>query len=179
MRFNKRILGVTVAALAVLLLGNLGIGIAMAQQNTADVPPAAAQQEDGPDQQEQTPYYSGSIAVDQAEYEGMSEADEAAALQGMATISAEEAKAAAAGANAGATPLTVELDNENGVLVYSVEMSNGLDVKVDAGNGQVVHIEQDDTDQEASDLDSVQDESESQADDALEVTPGEEAPPGQ
>jgi uncharacterized membrane protein YkoI len=177
MRFNKRIFGV--AALAVLLLGNLGIGIVMAQQNTADVPPAAAQQEDGPDQQEQVPNYSGSIVVDQAEHEGLSEADEAAALQGMATISAEEAKAAAAQANAGANAVTVELDNENGALVYSVEMSNGLDVKVDAGNGQVLHVEQDGTDQEADDLDDVQEESESQADDALEVTTAEEAPPGQ
>jgi uncharacterized membrane protein YkoI len=177
MRFNKRILGA--AALAVLLLANLGFGIVMAQQSTADVPPAATEQEDGPNQQDQTPSYSGSIAVDQAQYEGMSETDEAAALQGMATITAEEAKAAAAGANAGATPVTVELDNENGALVYSVEMSNGLDVKVDAGNGQVVHIEQDGTDQEASDLDNVQEESESQADEALEVTHAEEAPPGQ
>jgi uncharacterized membrane protein YkoI len=175
MRFKRRILGA--AALAVLLLGSLGIGVVMAQQNTPDVAPVAAQQEDGPDQQE--PLYGGSIAVDQAQQEDTSEADEAAALQGMATISPEEAKAAAAAANAGTTAVMVELDNENGVLVYSVQMSNGLDVKVDAGNGQVVHIEQDNTDQETGDLDNVQEESESQADDALEATHGEEAPSGQ
>ncbi len=177
MRFSKRMLGAV--ALAVLLLGNLGFGIVMAQQNTADVSPAATQQEEGPNQEDQTPSYDGSIAVDQAQHEGMSDADEAAALQGMAAITAEEAKAAAAGASAGATPAAVELDNENGALVYSVEMSNGLEVKVDAGSGQVLHIEQDDTDQEAGDLDNVQEESESQADDALEVTHAEEAPPGQ
>jgi uncharacterized membrane protein YkoI len=38
----------------------------------------------------------------------------------------------------------VELDNENGVVVYSVELDNGLDVKVDAGNGNILHTEQPD-----------------------------------
>jgi uncharacterized membrane protein YkoI len=33
------------------------------------------------------------------------------------------------------------LDNENGSLVYSVELSNGTDVKVDASNGAVLHAE--------------------------------------
>jgi uncharacterized membrane protein YkoI len=177
MRLNKRIVGA--AALAILLLGSLGIGVVTAQQNTPDVAPAVADQEDGPDGQEQEPLYSGSIAVDQAQQDDMSEAEEAAALEGMAAISAEEAKAAAKAAIPDATAVTVELDSENGVLVYSVEMSNGLEVKVDAGNAQVVHIEQDDTDHETGDLDDVQEESESQADDALEATHGEEAPPGQ
>lgn len=174
MRFKKRILGA--AAVAVLLVGSLGIGVVMAQQNTPDVAPAAALQEDGADEQVQEPLYSGSIAVDEAQHEGMSEADEAAALQGMATITAEEAKAAAEAAKAGGTAVTVELDNENGVLVYSVEMSNGLDVKVDAGNAQVLHVEQDDdTGQQTGDLDNVEEGSESQADDALEATNAGEA----
>jgi uncharacterized membrane protein YkoI len=174
MRFKKHILGA--AAVGALLLGSLSIGVVMAQQNTPNVEPAAAQQENGADAQIQEPLYSGSIAVDQAQQEGMSEAHEAAALQGMATITAEEAKSAAVAANAGAAAVRVELDNENGVLVYSVKMSNGLDVKVDAGNGQVLHVEQDDdTGQEAGDLDNVEEGSQSQADDALEATSAEEA----
>ena len=71
----------------------------------------------------------------------MSEAGEAAALAGQAKISVEEAKAAALAANPGATVVKAELDNENGALVYSIELSNGSDVKVDAGNGAILHTE--------------------------------------
>ena len=35
----------------------------------------------------------------------------------------------------------VELKNENGCLVYAVSLSNGLEVKVDAGNGQLLSTE--------------------------------------
>ncbi|MBU1660436.1 MAG: PepSY domain-containing protein [Chloroflexi bacterium] len=90
----------------------------------------------GPDVQD--PSYSGSIAVDQAQTEGMSETDETAALQGKAVITAAEAEAAALDANPGASVVTTELDNENGTLVYSVELDNGADVKVDAGNAAIL-----------------------------------------
>jgi uncharacterized membrane protein YkoI len=92
--------------------------------------------------QVQSPAYTGSIAVDQKATEGMSEADEAAALQSKAAISAKDAEAAALAANPGTTAVKIELDNENGALVYSVELSNGKDVKVDAGNGNILHVEQ-------------------------------------
>ncbi len=97
--------------------------------------------------QVQSPSYTGSIAVDQKATEGMSEADEAAALQGKAKISAKDAEAAALAANPGTTVVKTELDNENGVLVYGVELSNGADVKVDAGNGKILHTEQGGPDQ--------------------------------
>ncbi len=93
----------------------------------------------GPD--EQSPSYSSSIAVDQTVTDGLSEADEAAALAGQAKISVEDAKAAALAANPGTTVVKAELDNENGALVYSIELSNGSDVKVDAGNGAILHTE--------------------------------------
>ena len=91
---------------------------------------------------EQQPQYTGSIIVDESQYEGMSEADEAAALQALATISSSEAEVAALAANPGTTVVKSELDSENGVLVYSVELNNGMDVKVDAGNGEILHTEQ-------------------------------------
>jgi uncharacterized membrane protein YkoI len=90
----------------------------------------------GPD--EQYPSYSSSIAVDQSSTDGMSEADEASALASMATITVDQSKAAALAANPGTTVIKAELDNENGALVYSVELSNGADVKVDAGNGTIL-----------------------------------------
>ncbi|MCB0100096.1 MAG: PepSY domain-containing protein, partial [Caldilineaceae bacterium] len=104
---------------------------------------------------------------------GLSETDEAAALQGSAKIDAAAAEAAAVAANPGATVVKSTLDSENGSLVYSVELSNGLDVKVDAGNGAILHTDQandgdegDEMDEaskgseasEASDNDNVQDE---------------------
>lgn len=57
------------------------------------------------------------------------------------TITADQAKAAALAANPGATATSVGLDDENGCLVYGVQLSNGADVKVDAGNGAVLHTD--------------------------------------
>jgi uncharacterized membrane protein YkoI len=79
--------------------------------------------------------------VDQATGDTRSEADESAALAAQAKITSEEAQAMALKANPGATVTKAELDDENGALVYSVELSNGLDVKVDAGNGKILNTE--------------------------------------
>lgn len=68
-------------------------------------------------------------------------------LTPLAKISAKDAKAKAlSGQPAGTTATQTELDNENDCLVYSVELSNGLEVKVDAGNGAVLLIEPADSD---------------------------------
>ncbi len=108
----------------------------------------------------ETPSYVSSITVDQALYDGMSEDAEGAALAGQAKITADEAKNAALAANPGASVTKVELDNENGALVYSVELNNGSDVKVDAGNGTVLVTEQADGDEAGHgvDTDDIQEE---------------------
>ena len=68
-------------------------------------------------------------------------------LTSLAKISAKDAKAKAlSGQPAGTTVTRTELDNENDCLVYSVELSNNLEVKVDAGNGAVLLIEPADSD---------------------------------
>ena len=113
-----------------------------------DAAEAAVEDPDMDAVEEQQPQYAGSIQIDDSQYEGMSEADEAAALQGYATVTAAEAEADAIAANPGATVVKTELDNENGMLVYSVELSNGNDVKVDAGNGQILHTDTGDLDTE-------------------------------
>ncbi|WP_456396891.1 PepSY domain-containing protein [Thermococcus sp.] len=86
--------------------------------------------------------YVGSIKVDQ--YNNLNEGQEAKALQSLAKITPEQAKNAALSKVNGSV-VKVELDNENGYLVYSVEVktSNGIinDVKVDAGNGKVLYID--------------------------------------
>jgi len=132
------------AAAATLLLGGAGTSALVAYAQGPATPPAQTQTQaaTGPNDNVQAPSYSGSIAVDQAQTDGMSEADEAAALQGKTTITAADAEAAALAANPGTTVVKTELDNENGVLVYSVQLSNGLDVKVDAGNSAILHTEQ-------------------------------------
>ncbi|QGP93981.1 Peptidase propeptide and YPEB domain protein [Neomoorella glycerini] len=98
----------------------------------------------------QQPAYNASIKVanpqndtdtevnDANEKQG--EAAESQALQAKAKITADAAKDAALKAVPG-TVKKVSLDNENGNLVYSVEVQTAggiVDVKVDAGNGQVL-----------------------------------------
>lgn len=112
--------------------------------------PEAVEAEDADEGDEQSPSYTGSITVpnDQADdtSEGANdEAAEAEALAPLATITAEEAKAAALAAVPGQV-VEVELDNENGSVVYSVEIDTGsgvVDVKVDAGNADILHQEND------------------------------------
>jgi hypothetical protein len=108
-------------ALALLLVGWVGKGAWPAA-------PSGAQHQ----AQEQVPSYSCSIRVPEPE---------PADLSTLAKIKADQAMGAAQAAFPGAAVKKVELDNENGCLVYSVVLSNGLDVKVDAGNGTVFRKE--------------------------------------
>lgn len=74
-----------------------------------------------------------------------SDSAESARLQALAHITAEQARASAL-ARVSGTAGQVELENEDGNLVYSVHVRTGSgdrDVKVDAGNGSVLHVEQD------------------------------------
>ena len=70
------------------------------------------------------------------------EVADAAALAGKATVTADQAKATALAANPGATVVKAELGDENGVIVYSVELSTGADVKVDAQKGTIISTDQ-------------------------------------
>jgi uncharacterized membrane protein YkoI len=70
------------------------------------------------------------------------EAADAAALASKATVTADQAKATALTANPGAKVVKAELGDENGVIVYSVELSTGADVKVDAQKGTIISTDQ-------------------------------------
>jgi uncharacterized membrane protein YkoI len=76
------------------------------------------------------------------------EGAEAAVLAGKATISAEQARAAALAANPGATVVNVKLDDENGTIIYSVELNTGADVKVDAQSGTIIGTDRSGSDEE-------------------------------
>ena len=86
------------------------------------------------------PAYDSSIKVGN-QNEG--ESGEAALLASQAKIDSSQATAAALGQVPGKV-LGVSLDNENGNLVYSVEVKTGdnqiKDVKVDAGNASVLSV---------------------------------------
>lgn len=146
------------AALAAIGIVGGAASITAAATNPSPAPPAAdasgpnGQATDTDDAGEvHEPSYTGSITV--PEDESLSEADEAAALQPLARIDADQASAAATQAVPGKV-LRVELDNENGSLVYSVEVDSGagvVDVKVDAGNAKVLAQETDDDAGESDD----------------------------
>lgn len=73
------------------------------------------------------------------------EGGESERLKSLARITPEQAQSAAL-AQVNGTAKKVELENEDGNVVYGVEVktANGeSDVKVDAGDGRVLHIEQD------------------------------------
>ncbi|AKX94260.1 PepSY domain-containing protein [Neomoorella thermoacetica] len=123
-------------------------------QSAATVNPAPANGQQVQASQQQ-PAYNASIKVANSQNdngtevnettEKQNEAAESQALQARAKITADAAKSAALKAVPG-TVKKVALDNENGNLVYSVEIqaaSGSIDVKVDAGNGQVLAQDQD------------------------------------
>lgn len=101
-----------------------------------------------------------------AEDESVTEAEEATQLEGLAKITAEHASSAASDAVPGDVT-KVELDNENGSVVYSVEITDTagaeVDVKVDAGNGTILdqQADNDEADEaDEADDDAVQHENE-------------------
>ncbi len=143
----KRLLfggGMAGALVAAFLLGSLTLGVAGAQPPTPT--PQATVQDSAPNQEDQQPGYTGSIAVPQ-DQKDQSEQNEDQALASMAKITADQAKDAALAQFPGATAAKIGLDNENGYLVYSVQLTDttgkGQDVKVDAGNGKVLATETD------------------------------------
>ncbi|MEH1850274.1 MAG: PepSY domain-containing protein [Nostoc sp.] len=67
------------------------------------------------------------------------DAQEAAKLQPLAKITAQQAQQAVE-ASVGGKTKSIKLENEDGNLVYTVEIGQ-QDVKVDAGNGKVLYTE--------------------------------------
>lgn len=146
MRKSVKRTAVIGAVAAGLVLG--GVGIAAAST--------------GPEAKETETPVAGTIAApaDSAdtETEGATEAEEnaqdaaeAQALEALATTTAEEAEAAALGAAPG-TVRFIELEEEDGFVVYEVkvEASDGTvtEVIIDAGNASVLAQELDDDDED-------------------------------
>jgi uncharacterized membrane protein YkoI len=128
-----------VGALAATAL-TVGGGAAIAAQQAPETTGDETRQE------EQEPSYKGSIQAP-ADKEGQTEAAEAQQLQSLARIDQTAAEQAALQEVPG-TIKEAELGNENGYVVWEVEVAANdgtlYEVKVDAGNGQVLHHEPED-----------------------------------
>lgn len=84
-------------------------------------------------QEGQNPQYDCSIKVP---------APEPANLAPLAKLTPDQAKAAAQAARPNFPVKQVELENENGCLIYDVEFADGWEIKIDAGNGKVLYQHQ-------------------------------------
>lgn len=117
---------VTGAAAIGVMLGAAGVTAAATNSDSSN---QASEQADS------SPSYTSSITT-----------TEGATLDGLAKITSQQANAAAVTATGG-TSGKVELENENGNVVFGVEITQAdgtkLDVKVDAGNGAVLAKEAD------------------------------------
>ena len=143
MKLNRFI---TLAAIALLVVGAMG---AVSMKVFAQTP---AQTQNCDQQDDDTAEVQGAPDTDNVDLQcgDQNEADDSevesagdteSAPTGTPAISAEAAqKTAESYLNAG-TAVKVELDDEDGKLVYSVEFSNGTDVKVDAMTGSVLGTE--------------------------------------
>lgn len=156
-RTNPRARTALLAALGLLIGGGVG-GVALAQSGRQDKPPyrSSIQVPDDADEEgeeneadvddEDADAPRGKAAGEREEddaAEARAEAAESARLQPLARVTADQARSAAL-AKVPGTATLVELENEDGNLVYGVVVRTAAgerDVKVDAGNGRVLHVE--------------------------------------
>lgn len=125
--------------------GAAGIAAAATNQSSPDTSTTTAAEQVG--EHDDLPAHASSI-LDQAsakETEGVEEDDaaEAARLEKLATVTLDEAKAAALAAQPG-TVTKVELESEDGNVVYDVEVRTSAgttDLTIDAGNAKVLQTE--------------------------------------
>jgi uncharacterized membrane protein YkoI len=115
--------------LIVLLMGGLSVGVFLSPWSLSESETSSAQEGKASGE-------SGDVEDDDGD-----DTDEADVRPDQAGITAEVARAAAESANPGAKALEVELEYENGTVVYEVELDNGLEVIVDAANGNILGTE--------------------------------------
>ncbi len=151
---NRRVLASTVTAAA---LAAVVAGVAVAQ-------PTSQPADNDTEVEEQDPMLNGSVQA--PDDESTSEADEQAQLAQLDGLISEQDAIDAAVA-AGGTSTSAELENENGSVIWEVEVTadDGTveEVKVDAGNGDILDREADDDeadDDEAEDDDEIEHENE-------------------
>ena len=128
-------------------------GLVMAQQSSAptqtpEPPQAAGQDGDNIQSGDQSSPDTGQTteAENGGQETSASEAADAQALASQAKITQQQAEQTALAANTGTTVIHSSLGDENGTVVYDVELSNGSDVKVDAQSGAIIGTDKAGTD---------------------------------
>jgi uncharacterized membrane protein YkoI len=129
----------TILAISLLMIPGVFLVVHAQTQTPTTTTSTASTANTDNDVNEQYPNYTGSITAPENNTDQQ--------LAALATINSDQAKASALKdpTVAGGTVTSVSLDNENGNLVYSVEITKGstaYDVKVDAGTGSILFIEQ-------------------------------------
>lgn len=148
--------------------GAAAVGITLGAAAIASADTAPTDQEPVAETDEtQEPELHGSVQAPEDD-DSASEADEAETLESRAKITADEAITAATDAVRG-TADVAELENENGSVVYEVDVTaedgSKTEVKVDAGNGKVLGAESDDeAENEADEAEEDADDEESESD---------------
>jgi uncharacterized membrane protein YkoI len=153
---NKRTLA-TLGATAAVTLGVIG-GVAFAESPPPSANPSAPATPKQTPKTGQTeshePSYTGSVQAPKDTGIEQSEADESAALAKLAKISEADARNAALAKFPGATIQKVSLEDENGSVVWAVELIDANkaahEVKVDAGNAAILAVEAGGADNEKS-----------------------------
>lgn len=142
------------ALLAALALAGAGaVGVALAQAGGQEKPPyhSSVQVPDTGDEGDEADSDEGREEDEKNAQAGEAEetdATEAARFQHLSRITADQARASAL-AKVPGTAGKVALENEDGNLVYGVTVRTATgeqDVKVDAGNARVLHVERDERD---------------------------------
>jgi uncharacterized membrane protein YkoI len=136
-----------------LLICGLTVGVALNQRPLpANAAPPAQQTEPCPDDGDLEHEAGDDIEDrdacgdnDAPEADNVDEAGEteAAVSPDQADITAAEAQAAAEAAYPGTKALEVELESENGVIAYEVELDNGLEILINPTNGNILGNDRD------------------------------------
>lgn len=130
MKINKTI--VIAIVLFGLLISGLGTGVLLTQRSLAVNAAPPVQEDNDTDEVGDVEDDDGNEA---------DEAEEADVSPDQTGITADEAKAAAEAAYSGSKAVAVELEKENGQVIYEVELDNGLEVIINAGNGDILGTE--------------------------------------
>jgi uncharacterized membrane protein YkoI len=147
---------VTTAALAIGVIGSTalaGTPPPSAKPSTPPAAPASGAPAAGPGTEQKEPSYTGSVQAPKGTGTE-AEAAETAALAALAKISEADARNAALAKFPGATVTTATLGDENGSVVWEIQLTDASkvaqDVKVDAGNGAILATEAGGADNEKS-----------------------------
>lgn len=142
---KRRALLIGLPVTAALLLGGVGVAYAADSGSSASPNPSATSDSEQADSSQHDtsdakPSYTSSVTTTATEDSG-SEASADKALAGLAKIDLAAAAKAGEGAVSGSTAVGVELGNESGNVVYTVEVvtaTEKTEVVIDAGNASVL-----------------------------------------